>query len=121
MTDRKFTHPNDAPEGHKWQTRDGREATQVTAFDVVNKAEGIVAVIEGRIATFLAEDGMYYVNRGATEWDLCDVPVARVAYVNVYPANAIGHYKTRDDANIGAGANRLACLRIEYTEGQHDD
>jgi hypothetical protein len=55
--------------------------------------------------------------------DLMNVPPARyVGYVNIYP-NKVKFlvYPSRAEADQGAGTTRIACVRVEYKEGQFDD
>ena len=45
-------------------------------------------------------------------------PQPQVFYVNKYPHT--GH-RSREDAESSAQPDRIACIRIEYMEGQFDD
>jgi hypothetical protein len=48
-------------------------------------------------------------------------PVHHVRYFNIY-RNFIGYYKTKEEADKkSAPDSRLACVRVEYEEGQFDD
>lgn len=101
---------------------------------------------DGRKARVYATDGGEpWVLHGAAltedEWLLCAwqgngassqssasnlMPPKQVRYVNVYSTIYDAHcsaamYESRGDANHGAGANRIACIRIEFEEGQFDD
>lgn len=49
-----------------------------------------------------------------------NVSEKNVRYVNFYEASAMAHV-TRDTANRLAGRDRIACVRVEYEEGQFDD
>lgn len=49
-------------------------------------------------------------------------PKPIVRYVNLYPSEmGSGVYCTRADADNRAGSKRIACIRIEFTEGQFDE
>ena len=50
-------------------------------------------------------------------------PVKHVMYVNIYPGSPAicAGNATRKDADLFAGATRIACVRVEFTEGQYDD
>jgi len=62
-------------------------------------------------------------------WDLIEVKEKQVRYVNIYinrgvtskyrdPGEDLYTYKNRHDADINAQPTRLACIRIEYEEGE---
>ena len=46
------------------------------------------------------------------------IPPKQVRWVNVYPE---GFCESRDVADRFADPSRIACIRIEFTEGQYDD
>ena len=49
-------------------------------------------------------------------------PVKRVAWVNVYPvADVVVLRKSRQLADDEADPSRIACVRVEFDEGQFDD
>lgn len=97
-------------------TRDGREATQITKFNV-DRRLCICAVISGRIHSF-ATDGscMDY----ETDRDLFMAPKKHVYWVNMYPNNRVqpATHKSRENADFGCEPDRIACLRIEFEEGE---
>lgn len=43
-----------------------------------------------------------------------------VRYLNIYRGFYVAAYKTRQEADSAAGG-RVACVRVEYREGQYDD
>lgn len=48
-------------------------------------------------------------------------PEMQVCYVNFYPGCGIGGaYATSEEAGEDCHKSRIACVRIEYTEGQFD-
>jgi hypothetical protein len=49
-----------------------------------------------------------------------NVPVKRVGYLNVYRNRACLH-ETRESAENGLDFDAVACVRVEYTEGQTFD
>ena len=57
------------------------------------------------------------------EHDLINVPEKRVMYVNVFSDDYSYSYATRKEADEDdyVGNSRIACIRIEYTEGQFDE
>jgi hypothetical protein len=59
---------------------------------------------------------------GTSERDLVrEVKEKQVRYVNIYPNGTVFDHKSKRDAENGAGTGRLACIRVEYKEGQFDD
>ena len=81
----------------------------------------VIAVNDtGDIYTFTSE-GMFQID-GRSEYHLvCEVKVKQVRYVNIYPNGTVFDHKSKRDAENGAGTSRLACIRVEYEEGQFDD
>jgi len=68
-----------------------------------------------RIHTAWAWDGRNYDMHGAqienvTERDEC--------WVNIYPAGTPAAHSTRELADKYAGHDRIACVRVEYEEGE---
>ncbi len=64
------------------------------------------------------EDGGF-LDEGIHSLDL--MPPKQVRYVNVYKDEVEGAWSCRNDADRSAARSRLACIRIEFTEGQYDD
>lgn len=81
----------------------------------------VIAVNDnGDVYTFTSEGAFY--TRADTDLDLvCEVKVKQVRYVNIYPNGTVFDHKSKRDAENVAGASRLACIRVEYEEGQFDD
>jgi hypothetical protein len=48
-------------------------------------------------------------------------PVKHVLYFNVYQHGIDTYHTSREQADIHIETGRLACIRIEYTEGQFDE
>lgn len=44
-----------------------------------------------------------------------------VRYINMYKNNTNYSYSDRINADCGGGSNRIACIRVEFEEGQFDD
>lgn len=116
----KFTHPNEAKPGHKWQTRDG---CKVEIYRKDDGTGGILGAVyyehkkKWEIRIWF-ENGGWFLKRGCQQ-DLVDVPVKHTSWINVY-----GHrsthwsYKTKEAADKGAGYDRIACIKVEYEEGE---
>ena len=111
----KFTHPKDAPEGHKWVTTGGQPATQVTCFDVDDKTtrRSIVALVGGELLLF-KDNGV------GTFTNLIDALVTRDLWINLYPT---GHdvHNTREQADYFVASDRIARKRVTITEGDFDE
>lgn len=101
------------------QTRDGKKA-RIICTDRYGMYPIVVLVTEN------GQENMYTVNStgkfGAGEYDLVNIPEPPiVTYINVY-SNGRGSVKSsRETADIVAGLDRVACVRLEYREGQFDD
>ena len=104
-----FTHPKDAPDGHKWEWIEGGGVTELTAFTTTMGEAEYAGVLFGKVCTF-------------EEAELKDAPAEpKVMWVNV---DADGHVRaltTRQEANLLAYGDRIACIRVEYHEGQYDE
>lgn len=55
--------------------------------------------------------------------DIINVPPRKmVHYLNVYRGGlALGIHPNREKADLSAAPGRVACVRVEHTEGQYDD
>ena len=64
----------------------------------------------------------HYVLDLDNKYDLINVPEKRVGYINLFSNfTARGNYTDKSQADRSAGQNRIACIRVEYTEGQFDE
>ena len=81
----------------------------------------VIAVNDtGDIYTFTSEGAFY--TRADTELDLVrEAKEKQVRYINIYPDGTAFAHKSKRSAEDGAGTSRLACIRVEYEEGQLDD
>jgi hypothetical protein len=66
-------------------------------------------------------DGRCYCDGTYSPFDIVNVPEKIVGYMNIY-RHSIGSFNiSRKEADLIAHTDRLACICIEYTEGQFDD
>ena len=111
-------------------TVDGRKA-KVMAVDVDGGNDGplIAARIANRVAALGEYIALFYPNGSAFGFDaqegLVNVPEKIVRYVNWYETGNsafVTSYASRRDAeNAAAGWHRIACIRVEFEEGQFDE
>jgi len=116
------------------QTRDGRPA-RILCTDLNSAEYPIAAVITeddgGERVDGYMRNGKYMVD-GCTNDpdDLINIPKKRAVYVNVYESRRgvvsySGHLSRWGADDTYAAANpdihRLACVHVEYEEGQFDD
>lgn len=75
---------------------------------------------DGSVWCYTAE-GQYY--RGhQSGFDLVREVKEKVLYLNLYPNNTtFGIYASKQQADDCASKFRIACVRVEYEEGQFDD
>lgn len=133
MTNNKHTFDPTKPV----QTRDGRPV-RIICSDYVNSMgdKQIIYLIrhhgdcggEYDCAYFADSNGRSHI--GSPHQDLINVPVKHTGWMNIYPTNEYfdaanfvmpnsGIYKTRDEADLRNGhPNRIACIQIEFTEGE---
>lgn len=106
------------------QTKDGREVVIHTTKGVSTQYPivGEYRTWDGRwLREAWTSSGTYGMSGKETIMDLINVPEKRVMYVNVYDPAIWGCHNSREDADQKALEGRLACVRVEYTEGQLDD
>lgn len=51
-------------------------------------------------------------------FDLVEVKLKRVLWLNVYPKDEVHAHESREDADGCSGNRRIACLKIEFEEGE---
>lgn len=103
-----------AQEGHPIQTRDGREAQFIAYIPMAINYDRVIYLCGGRIKTS-DEDGHFYSEED--DLDLFMAPVKQEQWLNVYSTDGY-HYPTKEEADRNARPSRIACIRIEYTEGE---
>ena len=126
--------------GQKWRTRCG----DIVTIKEVIKGEFELYPIQGYGNASWTLEGHYHLDEDrdgdlpfTTEYDLIelveDVPEVHVAYINIYPSRrshptkkvhhtaATACNRSIVEADERATSDRIACIRVEYTEGQFDD
>lgn len=105
------------------ETVDGHSA-RVLATDLDSSFPVAVAVRNGgndhETVLLLHSDGSYTKGKPPTIRNVPPDPIVR--YLNVYrdgSINCVGH-KSRADADDYKGQGRIACVRVEFKEGQFD-
>ena len=105
------------------QTRDGRKVRVLCADGRGDHpVVGYVACQNYLYSWRLS--GHRYNTDETTITDLINVPETRVVWVNMYPDESSSVSKIRvskNEADVGAGHDREACIRVEYTVGQFDE
>lgn len=101
------------------KTRDGQPVTIL-----IDKARGQYPLIgyvgESDIVRFWTADGKYYENGQESRFDLVQ---SNVFWVNIYPTSMFGLadiHASREKADSVAAPGRIACVRVEFVEGQFD-
>lgn len=118
MTAHKFTHPDKAPEGQEYETECGNPVwiyNTDTGDD--NRIHGAYwnAVLSRWMPTSWFSDGQCTSNW--SRHNLRDKPRKIKGWVNVY-RNRCYEYPTKELADADASLKRIACVPIEYTEGE---
>ncbi len=63
-----------------------------------------------------------YIEDEENKLNLMNVPEKKTMYLNVYESgNSMVTHGTRDKADEHASVGRIACVKVEYTEGQFDE
>ena len=108
---------------HKqYQTRDGRPVELLTT-----SARGdwpVMGYIGGETQVILwTSDGVFCgasLNDGASlnAFDLVEVKPRRVLWLNVYPGDDVYVYRSREEAGRNSADDCVACVKIEFEEGE---
>jgi hypothetical protein len=104
----------------KYRTKAGLEV-RIYATDAGGKYPFHGAILEDEVWLISAWTGA---GRSATRGvnDLVEVKEKRSIYVNVYPGTTPGvAHKSRDAADRNTTDTRIACVLVEFEEGQFDD
>jgi len=100
----------------KYKTRDGQDFTPLS-----DKGRGNYPIIgfigSAKVIQRWSKDGRFVGWPQEHHFDLVEVKEKKVAYLNVYPDS----HRSRNIADAYAAENRIACVRIEYEEGQFDE
>lgn len=105
------------------QTRDGREV-RIYATDAGGEYPIHGAVKEGQGWLHEGWSIRGELVRGLERClDLVNVPQKNVRYLNIYPAemDVIRTHATKELADSVAAIGRIACVRVEFEEGQFDE
>lgn len=105
-------------------TRDGREVTQLTHFNVVDTTDPLVGVINGCLKSWKLK-GTYFSEDGSPA-DLFMKSIRREGWINIYPKSGHSHYSvavvggdvyaTKEIAQSFSGTNCIGCVRVEWEE-----
>lgn len=110
------------------QTRDGRKARIICTDRVSDLGYPIVAAVldQGMPAEELHTYNIYGACAHGSSLDLINIPVKREGWVNVYPsisnssdrvpARLIGPFVSKGAADVNGCHQRIACVRIEWSE-----
>jgi hypothetical protein len=99
------------------QTRDGQPARLVT---VIKGVYGHVVVVNEGSVIKVTSAGLFQGEPYTDPLDIINVPPKKrtgEAWLNVYPDDAAVH-DTRALADTMANPNRIACVRVQWTEGE---
>lgn len=113
--------------GKRYRTRGGDEV-EILRTDVRNElpVAGIITYSEGdQWVNTWTSDGFHYSMDEQHEHDLIsEIRPKRVVWLNVYcDGNPVRYYyyDSRKEADGAALPSRIACIRVEFEEGQFDD
>ncbi len=114
------------PIGSKWKTRGG-DIAEVIYHNDDDTNWPLIALVKNinRPATY-TKSGYFNLNTVNHELDLIE-PYTELkrgtGYLNVYDngCTATYAYKTKLEADQKAVGSRIACIRVEWTEGQYDE
>jgi len=103
------------------QTRDGRKA-RIVATDRIGKHSIVALIGEGEMPCAYPVNGLCGGPEYLTCNDLVNIPKRHTAWINFYSSDLLSHFNiwhaTKEEADRGAGSNRLACVEVPWFEGQ---
>lgn len=102
------------------QTRDGRSARIIcTDRDSIYPIVALVRELNGEESvSFHTNNGRVTPHYGGpSRVDLINVPEKHVRWVNFFPRDA-EVYDSREEADEDATAERIACVRVEFKDGE---
>lgn len=106
----------------QYQTRDGRKV-RVLAVDFKHDVYCVVVAVPvaggAEVLYTYTATGCRHKGSPAGD-DLIEIKPKHVMWVNVYPCRHPGA-PTRVLADRASGPDRIACVRVEYAEGQFDE
>lgn len=112
------------PIGSKWKTRGG-DVVVIVYHNYHSKTPLVVVSDKIDHAINLRNDGKVPPFFGDNKLDLIELytePKRGVTYVNIYDTGIISPYhSTRGMADDMVGKGRIACIRVEWVEGQYDE
>jgi hypothetical protein len=104
------------------QFRHAPEQVRVVATDLKDDRPIVIAVtIAGKETIgYRHADGRVISNR-ESPYDLVNVPKKHEVWINMYDTEGVlvgCAYHTHEQANAKANIDRIACIRVEFTEGE---
>jgi len=104
----------------KWRTRSGLDVRLVS--DQGHPDWPIVGYVDNASEPVAWEgSGCYLGSSQPDDYDLVEVKEKKVMYVNVYDDGELIRHVSSKSANNEASSTRIACVRVEYEEGQFDE
>ena len=111
-----FTHPDQAPEGHEWVTRDGKKV-RIYATDHAGgwPISGAIFVDTGWVAYHWTNDGIFSPDY-ADEYDIIDKPKPVVRWAYAYNGFVSSSHETKADVQDRPRLS-IALYRFEWPDG----
>jgi len=111
--------------GKKYRTRGGDEV-EVLRTDL-KRGDPVLAVLTSKVggyqeAVYYYSDGSYCPDERSPSDLISEIKPKRVVWMNVYQECCTSYgFSTREEADDYAGDGRIACVRVEFEEGQFDE
>lgn len=106
------------------QTRDGRKVLLLGVLKKSRTSYPLITVVtqpngEEVLETYTLQGyATLASSNGENSRDLVNVPEKHQAWINLYPHGGGSLHTSRERADSHALCNRIACVKVEYTEGQ---
>jgi hypothetical protein len=98
----------------KYRTRDGREPQGLTQL-----SNGMWGYWIDNTPVSVHSNGRLYGDcKAESQLDLIEVKEKHEGWINVYKDGVCGSYPNKNMADQDRGTSRIACIKIEYEEGE---
>jgi hypothetical protein len=106
-----------AREGEPVVTRDGKPA-RIICFDLKGAMPIIAAIDYGNeeCVNCFTDKGIYEDYKGENSRDLFMASIKKEAWLNVYSEYIVTAFPTKEDAELCAEVDRVACIKIDWEE-----
>jgi len=104
--------------GKTYKMRDGQSATLVHIFGEEKKSKFKLLWVSDGINFTTMLSGHFWLSMEASPNDIMPPKQSGTVYLNVYSDDTYGWHKSLEAANLHSAADRIACIEVQWEEGQ---